>query len=80
MVMNGYEVKVANDGVEGITLFKSCDPDLVLLDIMLLKKQVKTKIITATIQLLEKVMLFIEKLIILHKTFIQKITLKSSTS
>ena len=34
----GYEVKVANDGVEGITLFKSCDPDLVLLDIMLPKK------------------------------------------
>ena len=34
----GYEVKVANDGVEGITLFKSCDPDLVLLDFMLPKK------------------------------------------
>ena len=34
----GYEVNVANDGVEGITLFKSCDPDLVLLDIMLPKK------------------------------------------
>ena len=31
-------MKVANDGVEGITLFKSCDPDLVLLDIMLPKK------------------------------------------
>ena len=34
----GYEVKGANDGVEGSTLFKSCDPDLVLLDIMLPKK------------------------------------------
>jgi len=31
----GYEVKIANDGIEGITLFKQYDPDLVLLDIML---------------------------------------------
>ncbi len=31
----GFEVKIANDGAEGVTLFKSCDPDLVLLDIML---------------------------------------------
>ncbi|MBE6638581.1 MAG: response regulator transcription factor [Ruminococcaceae bacterium] len=31
----GYEVKIANDGVEGINYFKRYDPDLVLLDIML---------------------------------------------
>ena len=31
----GFEVKIANDGAEGIALFKNCDPDLVLLDIML---------------------------------------------
>ena len=34
----GYEVKIANDGVEGISFFKSSDPDLVLLDIALPKK------------------------------------------
>ena len=34
----GYEVRIANDGVEGVSLFKSCDPDLVLLDIMLPRK------------------------------------------
>ncbi len=34
----GYEVKVAHDGEQGISLFKSHDPDLVLLDIMLPKK------------------------------------------
>lgn len=34
----GYAVKTANDGVEGISLFKTYDPDLVLLDIMLPKK------------------------------------------
>ncbi len=31
----GFEIKTANDGAEGLALFKSCDPDLVLLDIML---------------------------------------------
>ena len=31
----GYDVKIANDGVEGINYFKMYDPDLVLLDIML---------------------------------------------
>ncbi len=34
----GYEVKCANDGAEGINFFKIYDPDLVLLDIMLPKK------------------------------------------
>ena len=34
----GYEVKTASDGVEGITYFKIYDPDLVLLDIMLPRK------------------------------------------
>lgn len=34
----GYEVKVAHDGVEGISTFKMYAPDLVLLDIMLPKR------------------------------------------
>ena len=34
----GYSVKIANDGIEGINYFKMYDPDLVLLDIMLPKK------------------------------------------
>lgn len=34
----GYEVKTANDGVEGVSFFKLYEPDLVLLDIMLPKK------------------------------------------
>ena len=34
----GYEVKLANDGVEGVSYFKLYEPDLVLLDIMLPKK------------------------------------------
>ena len=34
----GYEVKTANDGMEGISYFKLYEPDLVLLDIMLPKK------------------------------------------
>lgn len=34
----GYEVKTANDGVEGISYFKMYSPDLVLLDIMLPRK------------------------------------------
>jgi len=34
----GYSVKVAHDGMEGISLFKLYEPDLVLLDIMLPKK------------------------------------------
>ncbi len=34
----GYEVKTASDGVEGISYFKMYEPDLVLLDIMLPKK------------------------------------------
>ena len=29
---SGYEVKTANDGVEGVSFFKSYDPDIVLLD------------------------------------------------
>ena len=34
----GYDVKIANDGAEGISYFKMYDPDLVLLDLMLPKK------------------------------------------
>ena len=34
----GYDVKVASDGVEGLNFFKIFEPDLVLLDIMLPKK------------------------------------------
>jgi len=34
----GYEVKTANDGAEGISYFKMYEPDLVLLDIMMPKK------------------------------------------
>ncbi len=34
----GYDVKTVNDGVEGINFFKMYEPDLVLLDIMLPKK------------------------------------------
>ncbi len=34
----GYDVKVATDGVEGISYFKIFEPDLVLLDITLPKK------------------------------------------
>ena len=34
----GYKVKTANDGIEGIATFKLCDPDLVLLDIMMPRK------------------------------------------
>lgn len=34
----GYEVKTANDGAEGVSNFKIYDPDLVLLDIMMPKK------------------------------------------
>ena len=34
----GYKVKTANDGVEGLTYFKIHEPDLVLLDIMMPKK------------------------------------------
>ena len=34
----GYKVKVAHDGLEGISAFKVYEPDLVLLDIMMPKK------------------------------------------
>jgi DNA-binding response OmpR family regulator len=34
----GYKIKTANDGVEGLAAFKMYDPDLVLLDIMMPKK------------------------------------------
>jgi len=34
----GYNVKIASDGVEGLSYFKLFEPDLVLLDIMLPKK------------------------------------------
>ena len=34
----GYEVQVANDGVQGMQMFKSYDPDIILLDLMLPKK------------------------------------------
>ena len=35
---DGYEVKTANDGDEGVKAFKAYDPDIVLLDIMMPKK------------------------------------------
>ena len=35
LTQEGYEVKYACDGVEGVTLFKMFEPDLVLLDIMM---------------------------------------------
>lgn len=34
----GYQVKTANDGAEGVNYFKIYEPDLVLLDIMMPKK------------------------------------------
>ncbi len=34
----GYEIKTAGDGAEGVSYFKMYEPDLVLLDIMLPKK------------------------------------------
>ena len=34
----GYTVKTANDGIEGLNIFKIYEPDLVLLDIMMPKK------------------------------------------
>ena len=34
----GYEVKTANDGVEGVNAFKVYEPDLVLLDVMMPRK------------------------------------------
>ncbi len=34
----GYEVKTANDGVEGVSYFKMYEPDIVLLDIMMPRK------------------------------------------
>ncbi len=34
----GYEVKCANDGAEGVNFFKMYEPDLVLLDIMMPRK------------------------------------------
>ncbi|MBR4799252.1 MAG: response regulator transcription factor, partial [Clostridia bacterium] len=38
LVKEGYDVQTANDGTEGMNTFRSYDPDLVLLDIMLPKK------------------------------------------
>lgn len=34
----GYQVKTANDGAEGVSTFKMFEPDLVLLDVMMPKK------------------------------------------
>ena len=34
----GYEVRIANNGADGVSFFKMYEPDLVLLDIMLPKK------------------------------------------
>ena len=34
----GYEVKCANNGIDGVNLFKTYEPNLVLLDIMMPKK------------------------------------------
>ncbi|MBR5746743.1 MAG: response regulator transcription factor [Clostridia bacterium] len=38
LVKEGYDVQTANDGTEGMNTFRSYDPDLVLMDIMLPKK------------------------------------------
>ncbi len=38
LVNEGYEVKAVHDGAEGVATFRSYDPDMVLLDIMLPKK------------------------------------------
>ena len=38
LTQEGYEVKTANDGVEGIHYFKIYNPDIVLLDVMMPKK------------------------------------------
>ena len=38
LTKEGYNVVIANDGIEGMALFKSYDPDIVLLDLMLPKK------------------------------------------
>ncbi|MBO4277194.1 MAG: response regulator transcription factor [Clostridia bacterium] len=38
LVKEGYDVRTANDGAEGMNVFRVYDPDLVLLDIMLPKK------------------------------------------
>lgn len=35
---DGYEVRIANDGDEGVQNFKAYEPDLVLLDVMMPKK------------------------------------------
>ena len=35
---DGYSVKIANNGADGVSFFKIYDPDIVLLDIMLPKK------------------------------------------
>ena len=35
----GYEVKTAGDGIEGLSYFKMYEPDLVLLDLMLPKNK-----------------------------------------
>lgn len=38
LTQEGYDVKYACDGVEGVSIFKMFEPDLVLLDIMMPKK------------------------------------------
>ena len=38
LVKEGYDVQTANDGIEGMNAFRAYDPDLVLLDIMMPKK------------------------------------------
>ena len=38
LTKEGYDIKIASDGVEAISLFKMYEPDLVLLDIMLPRK------------------------------------------
>ena len=66
----GYDVKTANDGIEGLSYFKMYEPDLVLLDLMLPKgkdgnticreiRQISSKpiiIITAKDEILDKVL------------------------
>lgn len=38
LTKEGYQVQSANDGEQGIEMFRSYEPDLVLLDIMLPKR------------------------------------------
>ena len=47
----GYTVFCAGDGLEGIETFRRCNPDLVLLDLMLNRIYAKTRILKNLIAL-----------------------------